>query len=339
MNTSTSAAVAPAVGGPRRARSRPRGRALPGVWLGALAAGLAAGLLAGCGSGSGPSASSLLSETFSSPKSISSGVLDVTFALSGRAGAGGQPAHGSFSLHLAGPFQSAGPGRFPQFALALGLETSGRTLSVGAVSTAGRLYLELDGTAFLAPAAAKRALEDGYAQVGGGSSAGSRKSTFATLGIDPAAWLTHASRSGSANIAGSDTVHVLAGLDAARFLADAERLSRAGGALAAGQGAGLLTPARAKALSDSVRAARVDIYTGARDHLLRRLALSAAVSTTPAARAALGGLAEGTLTFVLQFAQLGRPQAIAAPANPQPLSRLGPALERVGLARGLRGGA
>ncbi|HEV2923269.1 MAG TPA: hypothetical protein VGW98_04485 [Solirubrobacteraceae bacterium] len=338
MNTSTSAAVAPA-GGLRRTRSRPRGRALPGGWLGALAAGLAAGLLAGCGSGSGPSASSLLNETFSSPKSISSGLLDVRFALSGRAGAGTQAAPGSFSLHLAGPFQRTGPGRFPQFALALALETSGRTLSVGAVSIAGRLYLELDGAAFLAPAAAERALEQGYAQGAGGSSPGSRNSSFAALGIDPAAWLTHASRSGSAQIAGSDTLHVLAGLDAARFLADAERLSRAGGALAAGQGAGLLTPARAKALSDSIRSARVDIYTGARDHVLRRLALSAAVSTTPAARAVLGGLVEGTLTFVLQFARLGRPQAIAAPVNPQPLSRLGPALERVGLARGLRGGA
>jgi hypothetical protein len=337
MNTSTRAAVAPVPGGPRRARSRLRTRAAPGPGLVALAAGLAAGLLAACGSGSPPSASALVNETFSSHKSISSGLLDVTFALSGRAGAGAPAAPGSFSLHLAGPFQSAGAGRFPRFALALALESSGRTLSLGAISTAGRLYLELGGVAFLAPAAAMQALQQGYAQVSGGSTGG-RRSTFATLGIDPAAWLTHASRSGSANLAGSDTVHLLAGLDTARFLADAERLSSAGGALAGGQGAGLLTPAGAEALSASIRSARVDIYTGARDHLLRRLALSAAVSTTPAARAALGGLVDGTLTFVLQFAQLGRPQAIAAPANPKPLSQLGPALERVGPARGLRGG-
>jgi hypothetical protein len=274
-----------------------------------------------------------LNETFSSHKPISSGLLDVTFALSGRAGARAAAAPGSFSLHLAGPFQSAGTGRFPQFALALSLRSSGRTLSVGAVSTARRLYLELGGVAFLAPAAATRALERGYAQVSGGSFPRGPRSTFATLGIDPAAWLTHASRSGSAKLAGVDTVHLLAGLDTARFLADAERLSGAAGMLA-GQGAGLLTPARAEALSASLRSGRVDIYTGARDHMLRRLALSAAVATTPAARVALGGLVDGTLTFVLQFAQLGRPQTIAAPAHPQPLSRLEPALERLGLARG-----
>jgi hypothetical protein len=338
MNTSTRAAVAPA-GAPRRARSGARGRAGLAPGLGALAAALAAGLLFACGSGSPPSASSLLKETFSSHQSISSGLLELTLALSGRGGAGAPASPGVFSLHLAGPFQSAGPGRLPQFALTLALQTRGRTLSSGAVSTAGRLYLELGGVAFLAPAAAVQALEQGYAQASGGLFTRGRRSTSATVGIDPAAWLTHASRSGSAKLGGTDTVHLLAGLDTARFLADAERLSSAGGALAGGKGAGVLTPARAEALSASVRSARVDIYTGARDHLLRRLALSAAVSTTAAARAALGGLVDGTLTFVLQFAQLGRPQTIAAPANPQPLSRLGPELQRLGLARGLHAGA
>jgi hypothetical protein len=338
MNTSTRAAVAPAAGAPRRARSRPHGSPVLSPVRGALAAALAAGLLGACGGGSPPSASSLLNETFSSHKPISSGLIDVRFALSARAGAGAPPAPGSFSLHLAGPFQGAGAGRLPQFALALALQSTGRTLSVGAVSTSRRLYVELGGVAFLAPAAAMQALEQGYAQASGGASAGARQSTSAMLGIDPAAWLTHVSRSGSANLAGTDTVHLLAGLDMSRFLADAERLLSAGGPLAAGQGAGLLTPARAEALSASVRSARVDIYTGARDHLLRRLALSAALSTTPAARAALGGFVDGTLTFVLQFAQLGRPQTIAAPANPQPLSQLGPALERLGLTRGIHAG-
>jgi hypothetical protein len=339
MNTPHRTAVAPAAGALRRARSRVRARAGLAPGLGALAAALAAGMLLACGSGSEPSASSLLKETFSSHQSISSGLVELTFALSGRGGAGAPAAPGAFSLHLAGPFQSAGPGRLPQFALALALETRGHTLSSRVVSTAGRLYLELGGVAFLAPAAAVHALEQGYAQASGGSFKRGRQSTSATVGIDPGAWLTHASRSGSANLDGTDTVHLLAGLDTARFLADAERLASAGRALAGGQGAGLLTPALSEARLASLRSARVDIYTGARDHLLRRLAVSAAVSSTPAARPALGGLVDGTLTFVLQFAQLDRAQTIAAPADPQPLSRVGPELQRLGLARGLHAGA
>jgi hypothetical protein len=331
MNTSTCAAVAHVLASRRRAGlSRGRCPGPPGSLALLAAASLA---LAACGSGASPGASSLLKDTFSPHKPISSGVLALSFALNARGGAPG--AKGSFSLELAGPFESTDTGRLPHFALALTLDTAGRTLRAGATSTAGHLYLQLGGVSFLAPAASMRALEQGYAQASGGSSSARSRAAFATLGIDPAAWLTHPSIAGSATVAGAETVHILSGLDTARFLADVERLSSAGLSLGAGQGAAPLTPARSAALAASVRAARVDVYAGARDHLLRRLALSAAVSTTPAARAALGGLAGGTLSFVLQFTQLDRPQTIAAPRNSRPLSRLGPALERLGLARAL----
>jgi hypothetical protein len=294
--------------------------------LGALA--LSSGLAA-CGSGSSPSASALLSQTFSSQRSVDSGQVDLSFALS--AGASGTPAgQGPISLHLTGPFQSAGSGQFPRFALALTVDAAGQKLKAGAVSTGGRLYLELAGVAFLAPSSTKRAIEEGYAQASRAASPAAGRSSFAALGIDPGAWLRSASVAGSANVAGAETVHIVAGLDAARFLADVQRLASSGGALA-GNGASLLTPARVAALSGSVRSARVDIYTGAHDHLLRRLALSAELSTTPSARAALGGLGGGTLTFALEFSQLNRPQTITAPSNPQPLTRLGPVLGRLRL--------
>jgi hypothetical protein len=286
--------------------------------------------LAACGGGSEPGAGSLLKDTFSPRTPISSGLLDLSFALSARGGA--PDSSGPFSLRVRGPFQDAGAGRLPHFALAIASDGAGQTLKVGATSTAHRLYLELGGASFLAPAAYMQALEEGYAQAGGGSSAAGGRSTFAGLGVDPGAWLTHPSIAGPVRLAGVDTVHIVAGLDAARFLADAERLSSAGAAL--GPGAGMLTRERSAALSRSVRAARVDVYTGARDHLLRRLSLSAAVSPSGSARAALGGLRDGTLTFVLALTGLNRPQAIAAPGNLQPLSRLGPALERLGVARG-----
>jgi hypothetical protein len=123
----------------------------------------------------------------------------------------------------------------------------------------------------------------------------------------------------------------------ARFLADAQKLSGAGGSLglgSGGQGSGLLSPAQVSALASSVRSARVDVYTGTHDHLLRRLSLRVAVSTTARARATLAGLRSATLSLVLQFADLNRPQRIAAPSNPQPVSELLPVLERLGLVKG-----
>jgi hypothetical protein len=326
MNTSTCAAVAPVLASRRRAASSRRGRR-----RGALALLSAASLvLAGCGSGASPSASSLLKDAFSSHQPITSGLLGLSFELTGPGGARGPT---GFSLQLEGPFESAGAGRLPHFALTLTVDTAGRMLRAGAISTAGHLYLQLGGLAFLAPAANMRALEQGYAQAGGGSLARSSP-TFATLGIEPEAWLIHPSVAGSARVAGSDTVHIVSGLDARRFLADAERLSSAG--LVLGAGSGLITPARAAALSAYVRAGRVDLFTGTHDHLLRRLQLRAQLSATAAARAALGHLAGGTLLFGLQLAQLDRPQAITPPGKLQPLSRLGPALEQLAPAPGPR---
>jgi hypothetical protein len=313
MNTSRRAAVAPV----RRRWHADRPAAV--VVAAATSLALAAALLAlavallalaGCG-GSAPSASTVLRDTFSSHRPIDSGVVDVSLELTGPEGRRGR--HG-FTLLLEGPFQAAAPGRVPDFALQITLEAGQRTLTAGAISRAGRLYVQLSGRSFIAPRANARALERGYTP----------------LGIEPLAWLTHASLAGTTRVAGVEVTHVVAGLDAARFLADAEGISAAGLALGEGLGASLLTPARAASLSSSIRGGRVDVYTGSRDHLLRRLRLRAGLASDAAARAALGDLAGGTLRFGLQFVSLGRPQTITAPARPLPLSQLGPALERLG---------
>jgi hypothetical protein len=325
LNTSTCAAVAP--GRP------PRRRAARGRWVALASALCLSGCLAACGSGSSPSAGTLLRQTFSSHASISSGQVDLLLALWPHPGAGA--ARGPFSLHIAGPFQSAGAGRFPQFALALTRAAGRRSVGAGAVSTGGRLYLELGGRTFLAPAATISALEQGYRQASSTGTAAAGGQSLAALGLEPRGWLTKPSVAGRANVDGAETIHIVAGLDASRFLADAARLQAPAEALTGAGGAGLLTPARAAALSRSLRSGRVDLYTGAKDHLLRRLALRAEVLVPAAERAAPGQLPDGMLTFTLRFARLNSPQTIAAPRTLQPLSQLAGALEGVGTAPAL----
>lgn len=333
-NTFPPTAVAPA--GRARPRGRPRAggsRILQAAAALLLAAAAALGPAA-CGGGGSPSAQALLNETFTSHQPIESGRIDLSFGLSTGGSGGGSARAGAFSLGLSGPFQSIGVGRFPRFALQLTLNTSGQTLKLGAISTPGELFLELAGVPFRTPASTLRALEQGYAQASSSSSSAGR-AAFATLGVDPGRWLTHPAIAGQVRLAGVEVTHIVAGVDLARFLADAEKLSSAGGALGLGGagegGSGPLSPSGLSALVGSMRSARIELFTGAQDHLLRRLALSAEVSAAPAARAALGGLSSGTLSFVLQFTDVNRPQAIALPSSPQPLSQLAPLLRRLGL--------
>jgi hypothetical protein len=327
MNTSTCAAVAPVRAAPRYIRSggggHPPARALLAL-LAAASIGLAA-----CGGGASPSASSVLRETFSSHRPISSGHVELSLALIPRAGAGARGAGGSSSFRLAGSFQGTGAERLPLLGLALDVAAGGRRHTAGVVSTGGRLYLRLAGETFLAPAAALVALEQGYAQGRSISAPGVGMPSFATLGVEPAAWLTHPSLAGRTRISGAEVFHVVAGLDGARFLADARRLSSAGEALTGGRASSRL------ARSSSVRSARVDLFTGVHDHLLRRLALTAELAGRPQAGAASGAPVDTAVAFELRFAQLNVPQRIVPPSRALPPSARGPALERLGVARGL----
>jgi hypothetical protein len=290
-----------------------------------LAAGILAGAAYGCGGGGHPRGGpAVVKETFASGKPVQSGRVNLVFGLGVRR-VSGSHAHGeSFLLHLSGPFQSRGAQRLPRFQLAVQQRSSAppaRALRATATSTGTQLFIGFGGRQFLAPPATERALEQGYARAGGGA-ASANGSPLASLGIDPGAWLTHPRIAGSRRVGGVDTVHVVSGLNVSRFLADASALSSAASPLALGagaHGAGLLPRGLATVPAGDVRVARVDLFTGAKDHLPRRLSLRLTIAGTPAS---LGDVRRVTLTLVLGLSALNQPQRIVAPSNPRPPSEL-----------------
>ena len=297
---------------------------------------LVGGALTGCG-GSGSSAQSVVDETFHSHRQIESGRLELNFSL--RA-SGLASLREPVALALAGPFESTGSGRLPRFDLTAGLTVGGHTLHAGAISTAGRFFLQLEGASFEAPRSAVTTLAQEYRQASA-QAAAHGSSTFSTLGVDPGSWLEHPVLEGRTVIAGTAVNHVAAGLNLARFLADAGVLSGAGGALGLGTGgaSGLLSQQQRTALSSSLSSGRVDLYSGASDHLLRRLTVHATVLTSPRTRPLLDGLQSATLTLELQLADLNARQRISPPSNPRPISQLLSVLSELGLTSAGTGGS
>jgi len=296
-----------------------------------------------CGGGASPDARALLDETFGSHEPITSGRISLRLALTAE-GARQPPGEG-LALRLRGPFQSLGSTQLPRFALQVdlrspGVRAPGHVLHAGATAIGGRLFITLDGRHFLAPPAVAAALGRGYAAAAGGVPAHGSRPSLATFGLEPRAWLQHPRIAGSARVAGTDTTHILAGIDVARFLADMQKLGAAGVPLIA-EGAEAFD-ALSPALSSSVRSARADIYTGKTDHLLRRLVLSASIPPAAAAPTAalsgklagtaLGGSRGATLSLAIDLALLNQPQRILAPGHLQPLAQLPAELERLGLA-------
>ena len=97
---------------------------------------LAALVAGGCGGGDGASSSTqtakLLGDTFGAAKPLRSGRLDLRLDVRAR----GLPnLSGPLVVHVTGPFQSAGAGRAPKFALDLDLSSGATKLKAGAIST------------------------------------------------------------------------------------------------------------------------------------------------------------------------------------------------------------
>ena len=124
---------------------------------------------------------------------------------------------------------------------------------------------------------------------------------------------------------GTATHHVSADIDVTKFLDDIDSLLGKAGALGAGATAGVPTGISAETKSvieSAVTKATFDVWSGAKDGTLRRLAIDIAFDVPQADRAKAGGLESGGLKINVTIADLNKPQSIPTPDNVKPFSEL-----------------
>jgi hypothetical protein len=276
--------------------------------------------IAACGGGSSNNADpqQVLRETFSNPKSISSGKVDLSLGIDAQ---GSQS--GSFNAAISGPFQSGGgKGTLPRFDLTGKL--SGSAPGVPSISFEGGLtftkdagYVSYQGTAYRIPSPwfdQLRSLASRAARFPGSQQ--SVSSVFGSLGIKPATWFTNLSDEGTANVAGAETDHISGDVDVGKVAVDLRKLNELSQQIP-GQ-TQKLTPAQLAKLRQGVRNAHVDIYSGTSDHLLRRLSVSLDLAPRGGAGAGITSLG---VDFSLTLSDLNQPQTISRPPNVRPLPR------------------
>jgi hypothetical protein len=286
--------------------------------LSLLLVALCATVAAACG-GQKPDAGKVLQQTFGAgSKPIHSGRLDLHVDVDGQALAG-LPA--PLGLRLAGPYAGTKPGGVPKFDFTLDVRTSGGTLRLGAISTGARGWLVFQQQAYTLTGDLFRQLDQSRRQAlqgGRGASAGG-SSPLRSLGIDPRRWLRDPQTVGEETLVGEPVTHVRAGLDVPRLLADVQTLL--GRAKTTGSpAAATLTPQARKAIQAGVRDARVDVYSGKDDHILRRIALD--VRYVASGR-------PGHLRFGMGISGINQPQAIGPPAHARPIGELSASLQQL----------
>ncbi len=302
--------------------------------IAALTALLAsAAFVAGCG-GDDPAdedVASVLEATFGADEPVKSGKLDVGLTLDAQ---GLQGIAGPIAVKLTGPFEGSGDGELPAFDFDLELDAAGQAFTAGAVSTGEKGFLELQGQSYAVGDELFAQFRDGYkkAQEEAEKEADGKSTTsFKALGIDPLRWLSNGRNAGTEEVGGTETIHVTGDIDVAKFLVDVNTVlgKAADLGVAGAQNADVptsLTEEQRKQIAEAVKSAKVDIYSGAEDKLLRKLAVAIDFDVPEASREAAGGLQAGKLALELTIADLNEGQDISEPEDARPLEELTGAL-------------
>ena len=219
---------------------------------------------------------------------------------------------GPIALRLDGPFSAPATGDLPRFALSFLATLAGQQFDGRLTSTGRKAFVTLDDRAYAVDDRFVRKLRRGL-----GKAAAKPQSGLKSLGIDPLSWIEKPESKGEETVRGVKTERVGGDVDAEKLLADVARLlDQAGG------GDSLLTPKLREQITDAVKSAKVDVWSGADDHILRQIAVVVNFAFEDG-QSPIPGLDGGRLTLRAGLDDVnGAPAKIVAPKNARPLSEL-----------------
>ena len=247
-----------------------------------------------CGCGGSRGATGILSDTASSLDRIKSGTLGFDLLVTPKR-SGSHP----FGFKLSGPFSTRG-GQLPVTRATYTQIANGKSESVTLISTGSAGFITVRGATYTLPASRLAPLRSVTAVFGGNGR---------SLPLDD--WIKDAKVVGSASVGGTQTDQVHGRLDISRAVADL-------GSLAPG-GKPLTTRERGQ-LARAARTSTIDVWSGKKDHLLRRLAIDVDLGfdVPTDLRAALGKLVGARITLNMTITDPNRPVTVTAPLNPKP---------------------
>jgi hypothetical protein len=264
----------------------------------------------GGGSSSGD-VDQILQETFSDSSRIESGNLEATIS----GGEGDQQA----TLTLSGPFQSQGDKQLPLVAMSGSFSGSGEEFEAGVVNTGEKGYVSFQGENYEVSGPVYEQFKAAYEQAA--MQGGEEGQSLSSLGLNPRDWLTDAKIEGDADVGGTETTKITGGVDVAAVVDDvnaALEKMRSLGLDGSDQLPEQITPEQKQQATEAVQDARVEVYSGNDDRILRRMKIDLT--------------AEGqTVTVDITLTGVNEDQEIPEPSDARPFSELAEQLGGLGL--------
>lgn len=309
----------------------------PSRLLAILAAGLlllGAGVFAACGSGSSEDVDNVLNETFGGKKKVSSGrlAMQLNADLQGQA-TGGNPV----KVRFAGPFESRGDKKVPKLDLEMTATLAGQTINAGVISTGTKGYINFQGTDYRIP---PKLFDQFATELAKDDDSSTDIPGLSQLGVDPRKWLKDPKNEGTEEVGGTETIHISSDLDTTKFVDDLDKLLGKSNQLGLSKAEQQRLPKSLdentkKQIRDSVKDAKLDIWTGKDDKILRKLRVQMDFDVAKSLQAQTSGIRSGKIDFTVEESEVNKPQQIEEPKNARPLSELQQQLQALS---GLTGG-
>jgi hypothetical protein len=284
-----------------------------------LCLALAAAVLSACGSNDSQDVKATLNKAFSTPIKSARIDLEVTLNLDGV-----KQLNGPVKLSVQGPYETGGSQTIPKADWDIAASAAGQNFSAGFTSTGDNAWIGFQGQNYEVGKAAVAQINQQIKQAAGQN----KQKGLSQFGIDPKNWLKDPKNEGDEKVAGVDTHHVSATLDVGKFLDDLNRIVKKAGSTAGTPAQ--ITAQQKREIQDVVKNPTFDVYVGKDDSVIRRLSSDLSFSVPSDKQSQVGGLKSGTLSFSIEFADVGQPQTITAPTSAKPLSELTSQLGGVG---------
>jgi hypothetical protein len=292
-----------------------------------LPALLAGALVAGCGDDDSQEVTELLDTAFQTSIGSADVTLDVEVQLDGV-----DELQDPVEVNLTGPYESGGDKQIPSLDWDITASAQGQSFNANLTSTGDRAFIGFQGTDYEVSQETVAALNQTLAA---GAEEGDGRS-LSDFGVNARDWVVDASDDGDEDVAGVETTHVSGELDVSRVLEDLNTIVQEAAKLGGAVGRTAppeLTDEQKGQIEDVVEDPTFDAYVGKDDDRIHRLSADVDFEVPEDTRDQAGGLEGGTVSFSIEFANVGSPQPVTAPEDARPISELTQQLQ------GLLGGA
>lgn len=221
------------------------------------------------------------------------------------------------SIELKGPFEIV-PGKdLPKARITYTVSGGGRGQTVELLTTGDKAYTVVGGKAYELPASATKELKSATADLskegGGGGLSGLQ------LNFDK--WLVDPQVASGREIDGTATWQTKAGVNIAAAMQDLVKSAASLGSITGSQVAEL-KKSDLEEIEKGLQNAKVTLYVGKYDRIIRLMDLTMDFTTPEGATAATGGVTGGKMNLVIGISEPNQPVDVAAPKNPLPYSAL-----------------